>query len=358
MRGPTAHGSVRLADVARHVGTSSQTISNALNHPERLTADLLERSLAGVEELGYRPNRSARTLRNQRSRLIGVRVEPPRPDRAALLLDQFLHALAASAAGLGYHLILAQAAGDTAELDAYEELRQTTTVDAFVLSGAHRDDPRAAWLRERGISFASFGRPWDTDLDPDDGSDAGSESPWVDVDGAAGVRAAVRHVAAQGHEEIAFLGWPEESDVGRDRRRGWAEACHELGLPARRQAGVVDEFEAGRDAAHRLLHPRRGGPVPTAVVCASDTLALGVLRTLSELGLRAGADVAVTGFDNTPTAALTTPGLTSLEQPLAAIAAELLRLVDSQLRGDVPGSSGDAHTLLAPTLVVRGSSTR
>ena len=346
MRGPTRHGSANLDDVAARAGVSAMTVSNALNHPERLSEETLTRTLDAIRELGYKPNRSARTLRSQTSRLIGIRVEPSRHDRAALLLDQFLHALAESASRLGYHLILCHASGDTGEVASYQELRQTTAVDAFVLTGAHRDDARIDWLREEGITFASFGRPWD---DPD----GPAAYPWVDVDGAAGIRAAVEHVVTQGHQEVGFLGWPDDSEVGQDRRRGWAEACAALGVPARVEAHVVDEFDAGRDATHRLLDAPRGGPTPSALVCASDTLALGALRALAERGLRAGQDVAVTGFDNSPSAGLVTPGLTSLDQPLEHVAQELMRVLDSALSGV---STGLPQSLLVPRLVVRQSS--
>ena len=84
-------------EVARHVGVSAQSVSNALNNPHRLSPATRDRILAAVEELGYHPNRAARALRNRSSRLIAVKVEPSRDDRAALLLDQFLHALAEAA---------------------------------------------------------------------------------------------------------------------------------------------------------------------------------------------------------------------------------------------------------------------
>jgi len=337
-RGPAPHGGVTLSDVAARAGVSSQTVSNALNNPARLTRETLERVLAAVAELGYRPNRSARALRNRSSRLIGVKVEAARGDRAALLLDEFLHALAASAGEAGYHLILCQAADDASEVMAYDDLLATSDVDAFVLTGAHRDDPRAAWLRERDVPFASFGRSWD-------GDDA---LTWVDVDGGAGVRAATEHLAEQGHTRIGYLGWPDDSEVGRDRRDGWLGACADRGLATDLHAESVDEFDGGVAAGHGLVEAGA-----TAVVCASDTLALGVLRALHQRGLRAGVDVGVTGFDCSPTSALTTPGLTSLRQPLAAVAHALVARLEALLSG---APLDDPHLLLAPELVVRESS--
>ncbi len=337
--GPVPHGHVTLGDVARHVGVSAQSVSNALNTPDRVAPATRDRILAAVAELGYRPNRSARTLRNQRSRLIGVKVEASRDDRAALLLDQFLHALAESAGAAGCHLILCQAADEAGEIAAYRELLSTTAVDAFVLAGTHTGDARVAVLRELGVPFATFGRSWDGDQD----------LAWVDVDGRAGIRAATEHVVGQGHRRVAHVGWPLDSETGRDRRQGWLEALAARGLEPDLHAEEADDFDAGCAATHRLLD----APDPaTALVCSSDTLALGALRALSERGLRAGPDVAVTGFDNSPAAALTTPGLTSLRQPLDQVAHDLVAALEQMLGG----TPTHRQTLLQPELVVRDSS--
>ena len=338
-RGPSPHGTVTLSDVARHVGVSAQSVSNALHNPARVAPDTRERILAAVHELGYRPNRSARALRTQRSRLIGVKVEASRDDRAALLLDQFLHALAESAASAGCHLILVQADGEPEEIAAYRELLDTTSVEAFVLASTHAGDARVAALRDWDVPFATFGRSWDGDLD----------LAWADVDGRHGLCLATEHLAAQGHVRIGHIGWPLSSETGRDRRGGWREACERLELADDLHAEVADDFDQARDATHRLLDARSPA---TALTCSSDTLALGVLRALADRGLRAGSDVAVTGFDNSPAAALTTPGLTSLRQPLDQVAQDLVTAIESLL----DGSPERRQTLLQPELVIRESS--
>lgn len=340
VRGPVPHGHVTLGDVARHVGLSAQSVSNALNAPDRVAPATRDRILEAVRQLGYRPNRSAQALRNQRSRLVGVKVEASRDDRAALLLDQFLHALAESARLVGWHLILCTAETEQEEVAAYRDLLDTTAVDAFVLASTHVGDRRVAALRGWDVPFATFGRSWD-----------GDDHTWVDVDGRTGIRVATEHVAAQGHRTVGYVGWPHASETGRDRRAGWLEACRALGLRTDLHREVEDDHEAGRQAAHRLLDAP--GPA-TALVCASDTLALGALRALHERGLRAGPDVAVTGFDNSPAAALTTPGLTSLRQPLHDVARNLVGAVQEL----VEGSPVHRQTLLRPELVVRASSLR
>jgi DNA-binding LacI/PurR family transcriptional regulator len=341
-RGPVPHGTVTLTDVARHVGLSAQSVSNALHNPTRVAPATRDRILAAVEELGYRPNRSARGLRSQRSGLIGIRVAASPDDRAALLLDQFLHALAEAARPAGHHLILCQADDEDEEIAAYRELLDTTSVDAFVLHTMLKEgDRRIDTLRAWGVPFATFGRAWDGDPD----------HVFVDVDGRAGIRMATEHLVAEGHRRVAYIGWSMDSAIARDRLAGWLDACAVHDLDTRRVLAVADDFEAGRESAHELLDD----PDPaTAIVCASDTLALGVMRALGERGLRAGSEVAVTGFDNSPAAALTTPGLTSLRQPIVEVAHDLIGAVEDLLAG-VPTRR---QTVVLPELIVRQSSLR
>ena len=341
-RGPSPHGPVTLSHVARHVGVSAQSVSNALHNPGRVAPDTRERILSAVRELGYRPNRSARALRSQRSRLIGVKVEASRGDRAALLLDQFLHALAESAASAGCHLILCQADGEPEEISAYRELLDTTSVDAFVLASTHAGDARVAALRDWGVPFATFGRSWDGDQD----------LAWADVDGRHGLRIATEHVAAQGHRRIGHLGWPVSSETGRDRRMGWRETCERLGLGRRPPCGGGRRLRAGpRAPLTGCSTPATRPPPSPALRTPSRSACSGPWPTAA---CGRAPHVAVTGFDNSPAAALTTPGLTSLRQPLEQVAHDLVAAVESLLAG----SPKDVRRCSYPELVVRESSLR
>ena len=127
-------------------------------------------------------------------------------------------------------------------------------------------------------------------------------------------------------------------------------AMHQRGLPTTGLASrVEDTVASGSSAAAVLLDEAR----PTAFVCASDTLAMGVLHTLHERGLRPGDDVAVVGFDDSQTAQVVQPGLTSVRQPLEDVAVEIVRGLESLLGHPPRPPRG---VLLAPTLAVRGSS--
>jgi DNA-binding LacI/PurR family transcriptional regulator len=161
---------------------------------------------------------------------------------------------------------------------------------------------------------------------------------------------ATDHLLERGHTRIAWIGWRKESPIGEDRRAGWLGAMHDRGLSTTGLASrVEDTVASGAEAAAVLLDEAS----PSGFVCASDTLAVGVLHTLSNRGLAAGRDLAVVGFDDSQVAQVVPPGLTSVRQPLEEVAVEIVARLQGRLA--VPAEMG-ASALLEPTLVVRGSS--
>ena len=329
-----------LADVAERAGVSRQTVSNAVNNPDLLRADTLLRVRETIEALGYVPNRAARNLRTRASHLIGLRMNPAQEFTANAAMDRFVHSLVETSREAGYHVLLF--AGDpTDPVAGYEDLLRSTAVDAFVVTDTYLGNPQAAWLRDRRAPFVAFGRPWD---------DPGATHPWVDVDSAAGTEIATDHLLDQGHERVAWIGWRKDSWIGEDRRLGWSRALKRRGLSTTGMASrVEDTIHSGREASAVLLDEAR----PSAFVCASDTLAMGVMHTLADRGLRPGRDVSVVGFDDSQVAQVVQPGLTSVRQPLELAAVEIVKALEGLLAA--PPAVGPG-VMLTPTLAVRGSS--
>ena len=324
-----------LADVAERAGVSRQTVSNAINNPELLRADTLERVQTAIADLDYRPNRAARNLRTRASHLIGMRFAPAQEGTANAAMDRFVHSLVEACKAAGYHVLLF--AGDHRDpVAGYDALMRSTAVDAFVVTDTYLGNPQAAALDERGAPFVAFGRPWEGD----------SRHPWVDVDGAAGTTLATEHLAERGHTRIAWLGWDESSWIGEDRRHGWERTMQRRGLdPTGLAARVDDTLEDAVRGARMLLdaeHP------PTGIVCASDTLAMGVLHALAERGLAPGRDVAVVGFDDSQVAQVAPPGLTSVRQPLEEVAVEVVKGAPGP--ADPAGRPGDGSPVGAHAL--------
>jgi DNA-binding LacI/PurR family transcriptional regulator len=329
-----------LADVAERAGVSRQTVSNAVNNPDLLRSDTLTRVQQAIADLGYVPNRAARNLRTRASHLIGLRMSPAQEFTANAAMDRFVHSLVETSREAGYHVLLF--AGDARDpLTGYDDLLRSTAVDAFVVTDTYLGNPQAAWLRDRRAPFVAFGRPWD---DPE------ATHPWVDVDGAAGTEIATNHLLDKGHQRIAWIGWRKDQWIGEDRRAGWSRAMKARGLATTGLASrVEDTVHSGREASGVLLDEAQ----PSAFVCASDTLAMGVLHTLADRRLTPGHDIAVVGFDDSQVAQVVRPGLTSVRQPLELVAVEVVKALEGRLA--TPATVGPG-VMLVPTLALRGTS--
>lgn len=341
-----------IADVAAAAGVSRQTVSNVLNAPHRVREETRRRVEAAIAALGYQPNRAAQALRAQASRVIGIRIESIQVDSLTTVHDRFLHALAEAVQAIDHHLLLFAADDPDDEIGAYTRLHRTGAVDAFVLYGINEDDVRPRQMLRLGAPFATFGRT---------GHD--SDHLWVDVDDETGGAAVAQHLVARGHRRIGFVGWPEGSSVG-DRRvaglRGVLDKHGLLGECAGLDLRGQDEIANGVTLGGILLD--RPEP-PTAVVAVSDTLAVGVVQAARARGVVVGRDLAVVGFDDTPTAGVF--DLSSVRQPIEAVARSIVRALQPHLPagGTSPEPDDDPSTseisagrLLAPTLVVRASS--
>ncbi len=324
-----------VQDVAERAGVSRQTVSNVLNSPDIVRPETRERVQAAIDDLGYRRHAAARQLRTQRSSTIGVHLDPYRGGVSGVVLDRFVHALTERSNDRGMRMLVYAARSTDEEIARLRELSDGGEIDAAVLSGTFAGDPRTDWLAARHIPFVSFGRPWTETTD----------HLWVDVDGAAGTGQATRHALTFG-SRVAFLGWPEGSETGDDRARGWREALTGAGVTAPRWSSQED-VAAARAAVRTGL---ADGAVD-AIVCASDSLAIGAALGAADAGSRS---LPIIGFDNTP--AVEALGLSSVEQrpeEVATAVLDLLMGVDGRaIRTTVPTAEARSR-LIVPELVVR-----
>lgn len=340
-----------IEDVARVARVSRQTVSNVLNSPDIVRPETRTRVQAAIGELGYRPHASARRLRTRTSSTIGIRLDPVSNGISGSILDRYLHALTerADARGMRVTLFVAQDVDD--EIRHYERLRDGADVDAIVLTSTQYDDPRIAWLARERIPFVAFGRPWGAE-DADD-----PQRLWVDVDGQAGVHQATRHLIGRGHARIGYLGWPHGSGTGDDRRHGWESAMADaFALGADDLAALTTAAEEGVPSARIAVEELfRAGTDLEALVCASDSLALGAMMAVREAGF---PHFPIIGFDNTPVA--TAVGLSSVDQKLGDVAEATLELLmgptGHRVRPHGETLDGPRHRLITPQLVVRRSS--
>ena len=321
-----------LLSLAGELGVSRQTISNVINNPEIVRPETRDRVLAAIASSGYRPSAAGRALRTQRSLSIALRLYPAVDGVNGTIMDRFVHSLAVAAQHQGYRISLFAADSAQDEVEVIDALHRASSIDVAVLTDTLAGDARPAGLIAAGVPFVAFGRPW---------GEPGDSHCWVDVDGSAGTEAAARSLRADGHTRIGYLGWPAGSGVGDDRRAGWARAVSDLPDSAGLEMDVGDGAQPGAEAAATLL--ARGA---TALVCASDSLALGALTVFRNL--RANGRLPVVGFDDTPVARAL--GLSSVHQPVELAAERLIGMVADLLDGRTPP---EPQQLLTPELVLR-----
>ncbi|CAN5252309.1 LacI family DNA-binding transcriptional regulator [soil metagenome] len=340
-----------VEDVATLAGVSRQTVSNVLNTPEIVRPETRDRVQTAISSLGYRPHATARRLRTGQSSTIGIRLDSMANGVSGSIVDRFLHALTEHADERGMRIMLFTATDVADEIDQYRRLRDGADIDAFVVTATRYNDERIEWLARERVPFVAFGRPWGSDRLDD------PERLWVDVDGQAGVRAATEHLIGRGHRRIGYLDWPTGSGTGDDRRLGWQGAMTAaFGTTPDELAALTTEAHEGvptaRIAVERLVHDGAG---LEALVCASDSLALGAMMAVREAGL---PHFPVIGFDNTPVSRAV--GLSSVDQRLDEVATGALELLMGATgRRVLPHGSGSEdprHRLITPQLVVRRSS--
>ncbi|HET8619597.1 MAG TPA: LacI family DNA-binding transcriptional regulator [Acidimicrobiales bacterium] len=334
-----AGGPSTLEDVAARAGVSRATVSRVVNGSPRVSDEARRAVEAAVAELGYTPNRAARSLAGSRSETIALVVSEP---SVRLFADPFFAAttlgVTRALAATRYQLVLMMTQSDADRARAEAHLLRGGT-DGVLLLSARAGDPLAGRLAGAGVPTVVAGRP-----------PAGAAVGFVDADNAGGARTAVDHLVAGGHWVIGTVAGPADMAPGRDRRAGWAAALAAAGRPAPDDLVAEADFtrEGGALATRALLRRR---PDLDGLFVASDLMALGALDALRAAGRRVPGQVAVVGFDDTELARSADPPLTTVRQPIEELGHEMATLLLAQIEeGAAP-----AGVVLRTELVVRRS---
>jgi len=319
-----------IDDVARAAGVSRQTVSNVVRGRGRLAAATRERVVAAIEVLGYKPHTGAASLRSGRTYRIAYPIPGAELQPSNVVMLEFLQFLVAAARERKHQVLVIGSYGEG--LEAIEELVRTKSVDGFVLAAMANADPRVAFLTERQIPFACFGR-----------TGPGMPQHWVDIDNRAAIREMTECALARGHTRIAFFGYDPQGGWDLEREAGYREVMTAASLPVTLVRTTMAPADVDVTVTDLLRPPDR----PTAIITGSDLLAAACYAAASRAGLRIGADLAVTGFDGSVISRILVPALTTVAMPMAELAS---RLVD-RIISEVDGASDDRGEVLATTLV-------
>jgi LacI family transcriptional regulator len=290
--------------------------------------------LAAIEQLGYRPNGIARSLRMNRTMSLGLVV----PDNANPFFAELARAIEEASYAEGYTLLIGNAAEDDERQSSYVRTFLARQVDGLFLVPAHGPVGCLDDLRRSGTPWVSLDRQI-----------PGAGAPAVLVNNRGGAYAATQHLIEHGRKRIACLAGPRDVLPAHDRVAGWRDALAEEGVRPKGMQVSHASFgrRAGYQAAREILSTKDR---PDALFVASDEQAIGVLRAVAELGLRCPDDVSIASFDGIAATAYTVPALTTMTQPFADIG----RAAVSHLLDQMNGTSGPAE-VLPVSLTTRGS---
>jgi DNA-binding LacI/PurR family transcriptional regulator len=339
--GRLTHASVTVDDVARHAGVSRATVSRVVNTSPNVlpeTRRVVERAIA---ELGYVPNRAARSLMTRRSDLVGVVILEP-ADRlfGDPYFGQLLLGISEGLAARDFQLVLLMAPSRREEQRVAGYL-EAGHVDGAIFIGPHGEDPLPGRLATAGLPVVLNGRPART---------AGLS--FVDADNRGGARLAVEHLLQHGRQRIATIHGTLDLASGRDRLDGYHDALLAAGVARDPRLEASGDFSA-KTAGLAMEQLLTSTADLDAVFAASDSMASAAVRVLQSTGRRIPEDVAVVGFDDTPIAVAVEPPLTTVRQPIASMGREMARLLLARL--DDPGHV-PTHVVFPTELVVRASS--
>ncbi|MFC5909555.1 LacI family DNA-binding transcriptional regulator [Streptacidiphilus monticola] len=334
-------GRPTLEAVAARAGVGRGTVSRVVNGAPGVSEQARAAVEAAIAELGYVPNRAARSLATSRADAVAL-VIPETESRIASepFFAEIIRGVASelSETELQLLLILVRTERERQRLAGYLSGHR---VDGVLMVSVRSEDPVIDLLEQLGLPTVLGGRR--SELEP---------LSYVDSDNLGGAVAAVRHLLALGRRRIATITGPLEMEGARTRLDGYRRALTEAGLPADESALVVHgdySEQAGERAMTRLLD---SAPDLDALFAASDLMAAGAMRVLRRAGRRIPEDVAVVGFDDSPVARHTEPAMTTVRQPSEEMGRTMARLLLDEI-----ASPDRAHrqVLLRTELVVRDS---
>jgi DNA-binding LacI/PurR family transcriptional regulator len=335
-----------MQDVADLAGVSKSAVSLAFNDSRKLSAPTLRNILSAATELGYSQDPTARMLRTRRTDSLALLL-PQQLDNVLQnpYYTQFLQGIGQTCHREGFTLLLAPPLrGSMLRAIPY------AAVDGFIVSGLEYDRGEVTALRQRRIPFVLVDSEWHDDV------------PSVEIDDGQGTAEVVEYLLGLGHRRIAFVAFETGVDAG---YRAWHGPVRRRMDGVRRSLGVaglstddpgisvleVACTRAGGTEAFRRLwsEPER----PTAIVAFSDIIAFGILDAARRVGVEVPRELSVTGFDDLAEASWTTPGLTTVRQPIATKGRLAAEYLVEAIATDKPDEVH--HQRLPTSLLVRGS---
>lgn len=332
-----------IRDVARHAGVSAGTVSNVLNRPSYVNAQTRQQVLDSIAVLDFVPQKTARQYRPGRERTLGLALaDMGNP----FFVDVALGAEAA-AKELGVGVVIVHNGEDPSREEQNLDILVQQRVHGIMITPVDESNPRLEHLVQKGVPVVYVDR-------------ISRDRPccWLATDDLKGGRLAGEHLLGLGHTRIAFVGDTSIARQVDDRHRGLVDAVKSAGLPPDTVELIPApawKMSEGRKVGLELVD-RSPKDRPTAVFCANDMLALGLLQELVLHDVRVPEDLAIVGFDDLDWASAATVPLTSVRQPRDLLGRTAVRMLLDEIE---QGSAHvHEHVIFPPELMIRESSAR
>ncbi|MDX3927119.1 MAG: substrate-binding domain-containing protein [Shinella sp.] len=335
---------MNLKEFAAHIGLSQTTVSRALSGYPEVRKETRERILKAAEEVGYRPNTSARNLATGRAGAVGLVFRGGA--NFGPQSSEFMGGLSSRLQCDGTDILVSTVETLTAEIDVYRRFAASKRVDAVILHTPAVNDPRIALLQDLGLPFVVHGR-----------SDAEKPFAFLDIDNYGAIAQAAAHLLDLGHRRIALINGDVRSTYASDRDRGYRDTLRARGLPMDEDLQAHGEFtdETGFRLTQAFL--RLDAP-PTAIIAGSMMSALGAMRAVRIAGLSIGRDISLVAHDDvfpylSPDNLV--PTVSTTRSPIRDAGWRIGEMVLALLKGNDPASLQEVWPV---ELVIRDSTAR
>lgn len=293
-----------------------------------------------AQDLGYRPSSLARRLAKGVTETVGIVLPTGMAYLSEPFLVEFIEGVSRVLAERDRDLLVSTPHSDETETDAFKRLITAGKVDGFVVFRTLTNDPRIDFLRESKVPFVVHGRTGDP-----------NGYAWIDTDNESAFRGAVDHLVGLGHRRIGFLGVTEDLNFARLRKSGFLEGVAKNGIDA--DPALIAEAELTRESAYYAADQLLDLPQPpTAILCATDLMAIGLARAIRERGMVVGSDVSVIGFDGLPIGEYVDPPLTTITQSIGDAGSRTAEMLIDIIDGADPKGMNE----LWPTHLIRRAS--
>ncbi|MFS0726496.1 LacI family DNA-binding transcriptional regulator [Paenibacillus sp. 1P07SE] len=330
-----------IKDVARRAGVSVTSVSRVLNGERYISEELLARVNQAIADLNYSPSHIARSLKKQKTSMIGIIV----PDITNHFFSSILSSIENTASEYGYNLIICNIAEDLDKEFKYLQSFQAMRVDGIMIMHQKTDERILAFIENTTtpVLFSCVKSPLPS-------------KPSVLIDDYRAAYDATSYLIASGHTDIAIIGGDlRDESSGAGRLNGYLDAlkAHNLSVTSEYIKFGDYKLESGRTMMRELLELKE---LPSVVFAVSDDMAVGALNAALDYGLKVPQDISIIGFDGSRIAEAVRPTLTTMQQPMEKIGKASLECLHAMIEKEA--SAGEQDVILPHTLVERESCRR